>query len=315
MAADTALIEKREELKRRLAAGEYRTLIDVLFDGISRIIQKITRNPRPISPWYSMILLWLVIMLIGPGLMIVFGEIDHARHAIVTFTSGELWLLPALMLLPFVSLYAINLYIHLIISTFRFRVLDTVESSETLKEIEHWLSTVCNLKGHLIFSVTVGILMYLYFFFIFPFIGSVSVSGFGLTFLYLATTIILAAFLYLLFRLMALSARIGRFDLKLYAVDPSSSEVIGHLSSLMSRGVYGIGIYAAIITIMTAVFGVFLQAGLVLVPLLWIPISAMFILNQNSLASIIRRAKWKTLNEIQARVEQLTRQITLAKRT
>src|SRR5258705_13561946 len=31
----------------------------------------------------------------------------------------------------------------------------------------------------------------------------------------------------------------------------------------------------------------------------------MFILNQTSLSSIIRRAKWKTLNEIQAKVEKL----------
>ncbi len=30
MATDTALIEKREELKRRLESGEYRTLIDAL---------------------------------------------------------------------------------------------------------------------------------------------------------------------------------------------------------------------------------------------------------------------------------------------
>jgi len=31
----------------------------------------------------------------------------------------------------------------------------------------------------------------------------------------------------------------------------------------------------------------------------------MFALNQTSLSSIVRRAKWKTLNEIQARVEKI----------
>jgi hypothetical protein len=49
-----------------------------------------------------------------------------------------------------------------------------------------------------------------------------------------------------------------------------------------------------------------LQAGgIVLVLILWIPIIAMFALNQISLSSIIRRAKWKTLNEAQEKVEKL----------
>jgi hypothetical protein len=33
MAKDTALIKKREELKRRLAEGEYKTLVDVVLTG------------------------------------------------------------------------------------------------------------------------------------------------------------------------------------------------------------------------------------------------------------------------------------------
>ena len=48
MTTDTTLIEKREELKRRLAVGEYRTFIDVTLDWSSFIIQKITCNPYPI---------------------------------------------------------------------------------------------------------------------------------------------------------------------------------------------------------------------------------------------------------------------------
>jgi DNA-binding GntR family transcriptional regulator len=37
----------------------------------------------------------------------------------------------------------------------------------------------------------------------------------------------------------------------------------------------------------------------------WSPTIALFILYQTSLASIIRRAKWKALNEIQSQVEEL----------
>jgi hypothetical protein len=49
----------------------------------------------------------------------------------------------------------------------------------------------------------------------------------------------------------------------------------------------------------------FLQAGILIAVLFWIPIIAIFILNQSSLSTLIQRAKGKTLNEIQARIEEL----------
>jgi hypothetical protein len=45
--------------------------------------------------------------------------------------------------------------------------------------------------------------------------------------------------------------------------------------------------------------------GILIMIVWWVPLIALFILYQTSLASIIRRAKWKTLNEIQTQVEEL----------
>ena len=61
MTTDTALIEKREDLKRRLAAGEYKTLVDVLFDKMSRVIQRLIRSSRPISAWVNGFILFTCI--------------------------------------------------------------------------------------------------------------------------------------------------------------------------------------------------------------------------------------------------------------
>lgn len=303
---DVALTEKREELKRRLAAGEYRTLIDVVLDATGRIIRKITRGSRPISPWYSIAILYLVVSLITYGLIIILGEVDATRRVIETLSpNGWLGLVgQAAVLLTYVSVVVFNIYVHRIFATFHTSVLDTVESLVTLEDIEHWLTMVCSVRTPLVFSTIVGVLIGLYIRFLFAATTGLFI-GYGFHFAFFTAGVIIAAFLYLFFLVVALSARVGRYDLKLYSADPGSSEVISHLSGVLGRFMYGIAIYAAIGTLATAAFGVLAQGGVFYVLLFWIPIVAMFILSQTSLSSIIRRAKWKTLNEIQARVEQL----------
>ena len=97
----------------------------------------------------------------------------------------------------------------------------------------------------------------------------------------------------------------GRYHLKLYTADPGSSEIIGRLAGLLSSFVYLVAIYGAFLTLATALVGLLAQFSIIVIPFLWIPIIAMFVLNQSSLSNIIRTAKWKTLKEIPARVERL----------
>jgi ABC-type multidrug transport system fused ATPase/permease subunit len=93
--------------------------------------------------------------------------------------------------------------------------------------------------------------------------------------------------------------------LKLFAADPSSSELISRLSGKLSLGSYLVAVFASITTLSAAPTGFLPTVGILLVLIYWLPIIAIFALNQTSLSSIIRRAKWKTLNEIQAKVEKL----------
>ena len=102
-----------------------------------------------------------------------------------------------------------------------------------------------------------------------------------------------------------LSERLRRYDLTLYAADPSSSEIISRLSSELGFLVYYVAFFAAIITLGISVMGFLPSIGIGIVLFLWLPIAILFLLNQTSLSSIIRRAKWKTLNEVQAKIEKL----------
>ena len=158
MAADIALIEKREELKRRLAVSEYRTLIDVLFDGISRIVQKITRHPRPISPWYSSLILYAVILLTAVAVSILRGDTLKFRELVAGFPTNALPLGILAGYTAVASLVVSSIYVHHVFSTFHDSVLDTADSIATLNEFEQWVKAVCNRKAHLIVSVVGGVL-------------------------------------------------------------------------------------------------------------------------------------------------------------
>src|SRR4026209_2843935 len=165
MSTDTALIEKREELKRRLAAGEYKTLVDVLFDGIGRIIQKITRYPQPISHWVSSTILYLIFLLIPVILDRLGNPLLFTRPTATPFPG--LFLLRILLGYSNIAIMvAANIYVHRVFATFHAGVLDNIESIVTIDDFEHWLSSVCNRKSHFIMSVFGGALVGAYLIFI-----------------------------------------------------------------------------------------------------------------------------------------------------
>ena len=302
MTTDTALIEKREELKRRLAAGEYKTLVDVLLDGLGRIIQKITRYPRPISHWVSSAILFLIILLIP-------ATLDRLGEPIL-FTTPTATLFPGFFLLRILLGYsniaimvAANIYLHRVFTTFNESILDNVESVNTIDDFEHWLISVCNRRVHFAMSVLGGALLGAYL--IFTLVASDILVPLGTAIATLLLSIFSLAFMYLLIYMVILSARIGSYRLKLYIANPGSSEVISKIAGLLGNFLYLVAMYAAFITLAVALTGFFTRTSVVLLPVFWLPILAMFVLNRRSISSIINRAKWKTLNEIQERVEQM----------
>ena len=310
MSTDTALIEKREELKRRLAAGEYKTLVDAILAWTNGVIQKISRRSKPLPIWLITVILSLVLGLVLSAGIYIAGDWTLFRNFFeLTFGFRPSALSVSLLMIlgsvsGIASVVIINQYIKRIFALWHNQVLDATESVVSLDEFEYWLDLVCNRRLQLLWTIVGGLLSGLN-------LVAVINAQLGLILDYgFIFTIIIANMLgwplvYLLLAVVVLSAKLRRYDLKLFASDPSSSELVSHLSSELGFFVYYVGVYAAIVTLVFALSGILLSFGILLVLLYWLPITAIFILNQTSLSSIIRRAKWKTLNEIQAKVEKL----------
>jgi hypothetical protein len=173
-----------------------------------------------------------------------------------------------------------------------------------LQAFEDWLEKVCNRRLHFHVTFFGGLLLGLLV------VSMMGVEqgkffGYGYTFAQVILAMITVAFFYQGFVVIPLPAMLRRYDLKLFAADPATSELLARLSGELSTFVYFIAFYSAMATLTIVALGTSQASGIVLVLFLWLPIIAMFTLNQTSLSSLVRRAKWKTLNEIQAKVEKL----------
>jgi len=306
MSTDTALIEKREELKRRLAAGEYKTLVDIFLEWFDRLLRKITRRSGPFPLWLITIILIAAFVLISFVAIYISGDwtTTHKYFELLGLGDklGVLWIISQIIL-TIVPSVVINRYINRILVLWRDDMLDATESVASLEEFEDWLKKTCNWRLNLLMTIIGGLLFSSY---------TTSIAnnllgefvGYGFTFSNTIVSIFAFASIYLYLMVILLSARLRRYDLKLFAADPASSELVSRLSSELSFIVYFVAALGAIGALNVALDG-FSIVDVVLLIGVWLPIIAFFILNQTSLSSMIQRVKWKTLNEIQMKVEKL----------
>jgi len=308
MTTDIALIEKREELKRRLVAGEYKTLVDIFLEGFDRRLRRITRRSKPFPPWFITALLSIIIVFMSFMLIYVAGDFTKVP-TVMNFTGlgVELSVLISLIfpnVFIVTMLMLISQHIGIILVLWRDEVLDATDSLENLDMFEDWLKKISNWRLHLLIAIVFGPLNGLYSTSITNNISG-EFTGYGYTFSNIIMNVFTFAFIYLFLMVILLLARLRGYHLILYSSDPSSSELIYHLSKELGFFIYIVAAYAAITTLASVPLGILQTLGFALVLILWLPIIVMFILNQTSLSSIIRRAKWKTLNEAQAKVEKL----------
>ena len=306
MSTDTALIEKREELKRRLAAGEYKTLVDIFLGWFDRLLRRITRQSKALPIWFIAIILSLSFTLIGIAIIYISGDI--AFLIVFTRTFGGVGILTVFLgsVTAILIAVAMNQYIRRIFALWRDEVLDVTESLTTLYDFEDWLMKSCNWRLHLLVTIIAVIILTPNAIFLIKTQLGLSVT-FGSILSLSLISMFAYAFLYLFLMVILLAARLRQYNLKLFAADPSSSELIAYMSRELGWVIYIVTVYAIIGLIsIRLIFGsIDLYVVIVQLLLAWLPIIALFTLIQTGLSSIIRRVKWKTLNEIQVKVEKL----------
>ncbi len=305
MDGENNLNQKREELKSQLDSGKYKTLTGISLDKTGRIIQQITRGSEPPSYWYSAVVVVLILALIGNLIKILLGETYEINPRFGS-VENELLFTISVWGLIMGALIAAKTASDIFFTTLSNHLVDAIVSVADLADIHYWLvSRFCNVKTQLSMSLVLGMLMGAYSVIFFSMIRG-GFIGLGGTIAGVIAVILTGMAVLQFLAFFSLPARLGRYQYKLYAADPSSSEIVDHLSDMLANIVYIFAFVAAIFTLVFGYFGLLnLASTIPLVLLAWGPLTIFFITSQVALRKIITRAKWNKLNEIQANIEAL----------
>ncbi|HLF66914.1 MAG TPA: hypothetical protein VI522_04780, partial [Gammaproteobacteria bacterium] len=296
--AEAGLIEKQAEIKQQLSAGEFKTLGQIITNRTGRLIQSITRSAEPLPFWYCIAVIILLILGLGFLTSILIGE---------TYSPIQtLWLVIAIGMLTLVYVIALEIFLSLIFRTFHNYLIDAMEAITELTDFQRKTMAAFSMRKQLLFAILYSIVLSASATIIYLPLFGFSV---GIGVITIALNFIGGAYFYFVFNGLPLLMRLSRYHFKLYAADPSSSEVIDRSSDLLTYGVYLVASFAAALTLIVASFGALTGAGIVIIIIIgWGPTILFFAVNQYILSRIISRAKWQTLNDIQRQVETLQAQ-------
>lgn len=291
MAEDTDLIEAREELKRRLADGEYKSSVDRILDGMGRMVQKLTRRAEPPAFWISALTIALLVSVIA-----VLGSL------LTRALSRDAWLT--------IILGGTLIFLNLVIARSTFRrafetigdkLLDGLESSAGLSDLCDWLTTTGVVKWPALLGLSIYVL---YVAFILP--NPTEIPSPAETIVMGGVMLMWTGFmLYYMSLFVILPLRLSRCRFKLHAEDPVSTEVLVDWSGMMNFAAYMFAFMLATGTLFTVTAGTFRLRTLIFIIPRWLPLIALFVVNQMAMSRVITQSKRKSLNDVEAQMAAL----------
>ncbi len=304
MSKNQSVSKRRNQLRIHLEEGNYKALVDILLQRIGR--------GKPVSPLMGTTIFFAGPMVIGLLIATFLGELSVWQRVIQNLLPNPIlliWIVFSLITAS-ASMIIANVYFHKMVATIRDHVLESVESLETLNDIENWVMLLCNKRLAWLTAVLGGLITS-------PIIIIINSSAAGvfvgighsaLLFLFAAQSSLFISFIY---GIMVFTFRLRGYELRLFESDPANSEVIARLSDSLSWFVYIVAVYGAaqtfgIVTLQLPYFSFILF-------LFWIPIVAIFLMSQLSLSRIIQNSKWKALNTTQQKIAAIQKKSALKK--
>ena len=301
MAENNGLTQKRQQIKTEIEDGKYKSLGGVMIDGAGYLIQKITFAKKSPAFWYSSLVFTLLTLLICALIAVVFGNANaglSTKSSLIINISGYLGVLLG-------SLFAIaGASMHRkLLNVLKDHLLDTIESEADLNDLRNWLVNTFNLRTEFFTSLIPTLLLFPPSIYLREVTSGESV---GLAAYFVSVVAGFQAFTALSVSLASftLPYRLGRYQLKLFSIDPSSSEAIGSLSDVINNTIFLGAILLTLFSIL-AFFSNPLVVIIYLLPIPWGVIIAIFASGHYAIARTIYKAKRRILASIQAQIEEL----------
>ena len=302
------LAENRELLRSQIE--KYRSLPEYVLDGIGAAI---TRSKLPHnastqenegfpSYWLNGIVVTILTFGVGWAISLLLREgltDEELRFTIWASAMGAL------------ALIANKVNVRAFLNTFYGPLLERMERSADLLDLGNWLDRNFKLRFPLLFGFVLG-----------PILAVLLYNGWRVShnhpvfhigsFITLVVSCIEAMWVgyYLYPFYLMFPPQLHRYHFDLYTPDPSSSEVVGRLSRLLSFILYVTMGYIIQLMIGLGLFDILseetLLTGFLISLVVFSPMVIMYAAGQYHLSDVIVRAKWKMLNEVQTKIEKLS---------
>lgn len=315
------LLDARTRVRTNME--EYRSLPEYILDSVGAIFNKLfTRTgqqrgtflPRDASAqenedfpsfWLNGAIIAVFTYLIGWTVSLLLREpIGALERTLALWGAGT----------GALALIANKINIRIFLNTFRQSLIDRMLRVRDVEHLDHWLKGNFNIRNPLIAGLVVGPLLgwLLYD----TWLENQNAAGIAMNFHWGPfVTIVLASIqsvwvaFYLYPFYVAFPSHLDKYNFDLYTPDPSSSEVVGRLSRLLTFILYVTIAFIVQLTIGLSYFNVITteSAGpaLIFSVFVWAPTVILYATGQYHLSDVIVRAKWKMLNQVQTKIEKL----------
>lgn len=300
LSLNQSLIEKRKELKEKIDNGTYISLTTATLNVVGRLIQQITRRSHRVNYWYSSLLIMLTTYLLGLSVAHITAQSVSRNETIMGAWA---------VLVGIGTFMATHVVVDMLITLFREHAIDDMESMAGLVYLERWLENTINRKKQLMTTLLLG-----------PALGLASLVIIAINRSEIVTwnQIVIAIIVglqasipfYYFFPAMVIPQHLSRYRFKLYPLNPSSSEIIDRISDLTTNFAYVFAVLAIIYSLGFLSFGrvTVTTTSLWLFLAIWGPLITIFANGHIGLSKMISQAKWITLKDIQAKIENLANQ-------
>ena len=301
MDMENSILQKRQALRDDIEKGRFRPLSVILLDGTSTFFQKISFSKKKVSFWLNAFIFILLTLLIAFLLTLPFDAPDIGLSEESAFRIAISGIL-GIILGSFFVITSALLY-QKIMPVIKETVLDVIELPEHLDDLRTWLDATFNLRSQLLLGIILPIILFVPNLYL---RNQITGENLGLPVYLVAVFAGFEAFSAssVLVASVALPYHLSQYQVKLFAADPSSSEVIDKLSGVINNTIFSVAILLTFFTIIAFVGNPsFVALNILIWP--WLILVIVFVSGHRSLSKVVTQAKWRTLNVIQAQIETL----------
>ena len=280
-----------KSLKQSLNEGEFRSLIDVILDGVGWLLRKLTRRSARPAQWVSAVVIALLISSTGLLISLLSGGVSQYGYR--TLLLGFVVIFLTIMIPQSIN--------QRTLATMHDQILDELDTSVGLPVLRGWLTALSSRIWPILFGVLFVSLNLAYgHFFLENVEAPIDVLVIGY-----AMFIIAGIMVYYLMLFLVLPGRLARCHFRLNAWDPASTEVVAQLSGLLNFIAYMIAFLLAAIAVFTVSLVTFDVTNLIIMIPMWLILIVIFVTGQLALSRIIKRAKRDSLHQVELQMEAL----------